>query len=120
MGRALRALAIVADLLCITMVAPIFLPGTPADVLLWAGLTVTLLVGLLVLVLKPSVLPTRRLTQITITLCVALPAIALVGSLDAGTVSGLEVVSILVAAVVGLLNWAAIKRTTRGLYAEAA
>ena len=119
MGRALRALAVVADLACIALVVPLFLPGTPFDVLLWAGLTVFLLAGLLVLLLKPTVLPARRVAQFAMAFCVALPAIVVVGSFDAGTVSGLEVLAILMAALVGLLNWAAIRRSAQRLYAEA-
>jgi hypothetical protein len=102
------------------MVAPLFLPGTPLEMLLWAGLTVTLFAGLLVLLLKPTVLPARRVAQLTIALCVALPVIAVIGSFDVGTVSALEVFAILVAALVGLLNWAAIRRNAPGLHAEAA
>ncbi len=74
------------------------------------GVLLVILFGALLLVLiRPQVFG-HRVRGSTKFLCVAVPTIAFVGSLDSGSISGHEMYAIVFAGLVGWLNWVAFRR----------
>lgn len=107
--RALLGLAIAADVLGILTTWPLFaMQPSPASV--GRGIVLLALFGALLALLTRPRWFGARLIPVAIALCAAVPLVALVGALDLGTVSGLEVYAIIVAAAIGWLNWIVIRR----------
>jgi len=111
MNRVLWGLAIAVDFLGILSAGPLFASDPPPASTAWGIVVLVIFGGLLVLLLKPQVFGTlHRMVTAAKVLCIAVPASALIGSLDSGTISGLEASAIVVAVLVGWLNWAAVQR----------
>ena len=56
-----------------------------------------------------------RVSALAAALCIAVPAVALLGSLDAGMISDIEWLAIVVAGLAGVLNWVALRARVRSL-----
>jgi hypothetical protein len=105
MNRALWILALVVDALGVCGGLSFFATEVSLSVMAW-GAAIVLLFGALVLSLfRPQVIGGRRGTA---ALCIAVPGVVLVGSLDHGMISGQESIVIVVAALIGWLNWVAL------------
>lgn len=109
MNRALWGFALIVDTLAILATWPFFASEPSAASVGWGVVLVALFGALLVLLLKPAIFGSHAGKSAKV-LCVAVPAIAFVGSLDTGSISEQEFYAIVVAALVGWLNWAAFRR----------
>lgn len=74
------------------------------------ALLVILFGALLFLLIRPQVFG-HRVWGSAKFLCVAMPAIAFVGSLDSTSISGHEMYAIVFAGLIGWLNWVAFRRS---------
>jgi hypothetical protein len=108
MKRTLWLLAVFVDGSGIAATWPLFTAEPDATSVGWGVAVVTVLVGLLLLLIKPQILG-RYAATTTKVLCAAVPAIAFLGSLDSASISGLEIVAIVIAALAGWLNWLALR-----------
>jgi len=106
MRRVIVALAVLVDVFGIAMGFAHFIGEAPALVWVWGVVQVALFGALATLLVRPSVIakPAQR-TTVARVLCISLPALFLLGSLDHGIVSGHEWAAIFLAAIVGALNW---------------
>jgi hypothetical protein len=107
--RALLGLAISADALGVLTTWPLFaLQPSPWSVA--RGVVLLALFGaLLALLTWPRLFGARPIPAAT-ALCAAVPLAALAGALGAGAVALLQVYTVIVAAVIGWLNWVVIRR----------
>lgn len=109
MNRALWGFALLLDTLAILATWPFFASEPSTASVGWGAVIVALFGALLALLLKPAIFG-RHLGTSAKVLCVAVPAIAFLGSLDTGSISGQEFYAIVLAALVSWLNWAAFRR----------
>ena len=107
--RALLGVAIAADVLGMLTTWPLFAMN-PSLVSVGRGIVLLALFGALLALLTRPRWFGARLRPLAAALCAAVPLAALIGALDLGTVSGLEVYAIIVSAVIGWLNWFVIRR----------
>ena len=88
----------------------------------WGAVVIFIFGALLGLLLAPRhaarIVNSSRIVPVVAALCIAVPAVSLLGSLDLGIISGQEWFAILVAALIGALNWAAFKLRVFALFAE--
>ena len=113
------ALAVLVDTVAICSTWPFF---TSEPTLLSVGIGALLVIlfgALLLLLIRPQVFG-RRVRGGAKFLCVAVPAIAFVGSLDSESISGHEMYAIVVAGLVGWLNWVAFRRRVATVVPNAA
>ena len=93
-----------------------------APLLFWGTVVIIIFDALLAALLAPRrvirIIGSSRIRAVAAGLCIAVPAIALAGSLDLGIISGQEWFAIIVAALVGILNWAAFGLRVFALVAE--
>jgi hypothetical protein len=108
MKRALWVLAVLVDGFGIAATWPLFTAEPSASSVAWGVVVIAVLVGLLVLLLRPQVFGRLALVSAKV-LCTALPVIAFLGSLDSASISGQEVVAIAIAALAAWLNWVALR-----------
>jgi hypothetical protein len=108
MRRATWALAVLFDVLGIAMGLAHFIGEAPPLVWFWGAIQVAVFGALVTLLVRPRVIPKpAQFAKVARSLCFSLPAIALLGSLDLGIISGLEWFAIFIAALIGALNWVA-------------
>ena len=119
MNRSLWALALLVDTLALVATTPFFFSEPTGTSFAWGGILVVLFGALLILLLKPQFFG-RHAPIAAKSLCVALPVVAFLGSLDMGRISGQEVYAIALAAILGWLNWAAFRRHAANVAPKAA
>lgn len=107
MDRALWGLAIVVDVLGLVATWPFFTPDPDVASIIWNVILFSIFTALLLLLLKPRAFSRQHARLAAKVLCSAVPAAALLGSLDSASISGLEAVAIVVALLAGWLNWIA-------------
>ena len=106
MKRVLRILAVGVNVSMIAAgLSSFFTIEAPLSVMAWGSVIVILFGALTVALLRPQWLDRRP--RIFAALCIAIPSLALIGSLDLGIISGLEWIAIALAAIVAVLNWLA-------------
>ena len=109
MNRLLWVLAILVDIIAIFSTWPFF-ASEPTLMSVGIGVLLVILFGaLLFLLIRPQVFG-HRVSGCAKFLCVAVPGIAFVVSLDSASISGHEMYAIVFAGLIGWLNWAAFRR----------
>ena len=108
MWRVIVAVALLVDALGIAMGFAHFFGQAPLILWVWGVVQIALFGALGTLLVRPGLIakPAQRVA-LARALCVSVPALFLLGSLDHGIVSSQEWAAIFVAAIVGALNWGA-------------
>lgn len=108
MWRVIVAVAVLVDVLGIAMGFAHFIGEAPLIVWVWGLVQVALFGSLATLLVRPGLIakPASRVA-VARALCISVPALFLLGSLDHGIVSSQEWAAIFLAAIVGALNWGA-------------
>jgi hypothetical protein len=118
MRTATWGLAVVIDALGM-LLGVVYLSSGLANVssLLLGAAVLGLYSALLAALVAPShvarMVGSSRVSALVAALCIAMPAVALLGALDAGIISDIEWLAIFVAGLAGVLNWVALKGRVR-------
>jgi hypothetical protein len=109
MNWALWGLALVVDILGLSYALLLFTSMPDAESVAWGVLVLAIFTALLLVLIRPQLFGSHA-TVSARALSVAVPVVAFLGSLDYGSISGLEVVAVVIAGLVGCLNWVAFRR----------
>ena len=109
MRRATWVVAILVDVVGVALGFLHFIAEPQPLIVFWGAVQIGLFAALIAFLVRPRlVADPAHYRLVTRVFCFSLPAAALVGSLDSGTISGLEWVAIVVAGLIAALNWVAL------------
>ena len=109
MNWALWGLALLVNLLGLSYALLLLTSVPDAESVAWGVVVLGIFAALLLLLIRPHLFGNHAAVSAKV-LSAAVPTVAFLGSLDYGSISGLEVVAIVIAGLAGCLNWLAFRR----------